>query len=140
MTRSVLWTLAAWCSLGGAAAHSDVPIAIAYPEYLAVYSLTEEGSHILSILDGGDEAFNETSLEFMVVPSSSADLEGLEEAEAASASGACDWLCSSIRLLVLQRCSTCDQATTTLLALGFSGCLVSSLNDPGLAPPAVFCF
>ncbi|CAM9241317.1 unnamed protein product [Pylaiella littoralis] len=54
-----------------------------HPEYLAVYSLGVGGSHTLQL---GGAPLEERSVEFMVVPSSSADQEGLEEAERASAS------------------------------------------------------
>lgn len=53
------------------------------PEYLALYSLGVGGSHTLEFTGAGEE----TSIEFMVVPSSSADHEGLGEAEEASALG-----------------------------------------------------
>eukprot|EP00752_Nemacystus_decipiens_P008755 g7814.t1 len=52
-----------------------------HPEYLALYSLGVSGSYVLELGGDGDE----DSIEFMVVPSSSADHEGLEEAEVASA-------------------------------------------------------
>lgn len=54
-----------------------------HPEYLALYSLGVGGSHTLQLGGAGEES----SVEFMVVPSSSADQEGLEEAEGVSASG-----------------------------------------------------
>lgn len=56
------------------------------PEYLAVYLLGVGGSHTLELGGAGDEA----SVEFMVVPSSSADREGLEEAEEVSTPGESD--------------------------------------------------
>lgn len=57
------------------------------PEYIAVYSLGMPGSYDLQIGVEGGEAFEEESLEFMLVPSSSADSEGLEEAEEATETG-----------------------------------------------------
>ena len=52
-----------------------------------MYSLGMPGSYDLQIGVEGGEAFEEESLEFMLVPSSSADSEGLEEAEEATETG-----------------------------------------------------
>lgn len=57
------------------------------PEYIAVYSLGAPGSYELQLGEEGGEAFEEESLEFMLVPTSSADSEGLEEAEEATEAG-----------------------------------------------------
>lgn len=54
-----------------------------HAEYLALYALGVGGNHTLVLGGAGDEP----SVEFMVVPSSSADHEGLEEAEEVSAPG-----------------------------------------------------
>lgn len=56
------------------------------PEFIAVYALGVPGSYELQLGEGG-EAFEEESLEFMLVPASSADSEGLEEAEEATETG-----------------------------------------------------
>ena len=53
------------------------------PEYLALYSLGVAGTYTLELGGEGEE----DSIEFMVVPSSSLDNEGLEEAAEASATG-----------------------------------------------------
>lgn len=58
-----------------------------HPEYVAVYSLEATGTHTLKIGVPGGDAFEEDTLEFMVVPSSSGDHEGLEKAEEASEAG-----------------------------------------------------
>lgn len=52
-------------------------------EYLALYSMEVGGSYTLRL----DAVGEEDSVEFMVVPSSSADLEGLEVAEEESTPG-----------------------------------------------------
>lgn len=57
------------------------------PEFIAVYSLGVPGSYELQLGAEGDEAFEEETLEFMLVPTSSADSEGLEEAEEATEAG-----------------------------------------------------
>lgn len=57
------------------------------PEYIAVYSLGVPGSYELQLGAEGGEAFEEETLEFMLVPTSSADSEGLEEAEEATEAG-----------------------------------------------------
>lgn len=55
------------------------------PEHAALFSLGVEGGYLLQLGVAGEE--EEASVEFMVVPSSSADQEGLEEAEEASIPG-----------------------------------------------------
>lgn len=62
------------------------------PEYIALYELDVAGTYTLQIgAIEGDTTFEQQqqSVHFMLLPSSTADEEGLEEAEAASASGRC---------------------------------------------------
>lgn len=73
--------LAMACLAGAVSASGDH----GSPEYVALYSLGVAGTYTLELGREGDE--DEASVEFMVVPSSSADQEGLEEAEEASAAG-----------------------------------------------------
>lgn len=73
------FALAVACLAGAVSGSGDH----GHPEYLALYSLAVGGSHTLQFEGAGEE----TSIEFMMVPSSSADHEGLEEAEEASATG-----------------------------------------------------
>lgn len=65
----------------------DEEASLGSPEYIAVYALAVPGSYELQLGVAGEEAFGEESLEFMLVPSSSADSEGLEEAEEATEAG-----------------------------------------------------
>ncbi len=73
--------------LGGGGASGGGEEEDGHPEYLALYSFGVEGGYLVQLGGAGAEAEGEASVEFMVVPASSADHEGLEEAEEASIPG-----------------------------------------------------
>lgn len=78
------------CLAGGASGSGEGEDG--HPEYLALYSFGVGGGYLLQLGGGGSENLGEASVEFMVVPSSSADHEGLEEAEEVSIPGEQRWL------------------------------------------------
>lgn len=86
------------------------------PGHVALlYSFGVSGSHVIrleGVQGGGADTFqgnsNNNSVEFMVLPSSSADFEGLEEAEAASSAG------ETYLVLILQQCRTRDNSQFVL--------------------------
>lgn len=88
MQCRLLLVLAACWGWGKTVAGTEEDEHAGHPEHIAIYSFGVPGSHILQVgMAAGADDFEEESLEFMVIPSSSADPEGLQEAEEISEPG-----------------------------------------------------